>query len=148
MPQCIGQALRRLVLQLTSYTAAPVFPVPRAPSQLIILHRTQIRHGQRAPRLSLAEDTGRLFLGRRLYSSVVERQTCNLNVLGSIPSGGFVFVRFFFFTSATISGRSSRALECIARRSRDVAWPCQHGERREGASFAEPLPVQFLPFLN
>ena len=97
MPQCIGQALRRLVLQLTSYTAAPLFPVPRAPSQLIILHRTQIRRGQRAPRLSLVQDTGRLFLGRRLYSSVVERQSCKLKVLGSIPSGGFVFVRFFSF---------------------------------------------------
>ena len=32
---------------------------------------------------------------QRLYSSVVERQSCKLKVLGSIPSGGYYFVAGF-----------------------------------------------------
>ena len=33
-----------------------------------------------------------------LYSSVVERQSCKLKVLGSIPSGGLIFDASMFFS--------------------------------------------------
>ena len=40
-------------------------------------------------KILLAENLG-LLLAQSLYSSVVERQSCKLKVLGSIPSGGLL----------------------------------------------------------
>ena len=56
-----------------------------------------------------------------LYSSVVERQSCKLKVLGSIPSGGFFEKQAFDIARRRYVCPIAAAQDSLAERSKAVA---------------------------
>ena len=91
------------------------------------------RHRGFLRRAAISSEIDAVKLIMSLYSSVVERQSCKLKILGSIPSGGFDarfecdrargLVLLEWITDRGTSSRSTASCASPLDRSKDGGWP-------------------------